>query len=84
MNTRVAPRREKTELCELKPGDTFICPEFDENVVLIVVNPDPDDDITISFEDGKVIGISLEDGELWTFYCDTPVYKVSGEFSGSY
>ena len=85
MYTSVEPRREEIELCELKRGETFICPEFDDNIVLMVVNPKTDDeDITISLEKGKVIGIDLNEGELWSFYPDTLVYKVSGEFKGSY
>lgn len=85
MNTRVTPKREKIKLCELEPGNTFICPIFDEDRVLMVVNPNPDDgDITLDFEDGMIIGIDLNDGELWSFEPDISVYKVNGEFSGSY
>lgn len=85
MYTSVEPKREEIELCELKTGDTFISPEFDDSIIFMVVKPKSDDeDITISFEEGKVIGVDLDEGELWTFYPDTLVYKVSGSFKGSY
>ena len=85
MYTSVEPRREEIILYTLNPGDTFICPEFDDGIVLMVVKPKSDDeDITISSKEDRVIGIDLNEGELWTFDPDTPVYKVSGEFSGSY
>lgn len=85
MYTIVEPKREEIKLCELNPGDIFICPEFDDGIILMVVNSISDDeDITISFKEGKVIGVNLDEGGLWAFYPDTLVYKVSGRFEGSY
>lgn len=85
MYTSVEPKREEIKLCELNPGDTFICPEFDDGVILMVIKSESnDEDINISFEEGKVIGVDLDEGDLWSFYPDTLVYKVSGRFEGSY
>lgn len=85
MYTRLTPKREETKLCELKPGDTFMCPEFDaDSTILMVVSSSPVDDITIYSEEGKIIGISLDEGELWTFEPDTLIYKVNGSFEGVY
>ena len=66
----------------LKPGDTFIDKEYDEESVLVVVEPSLDVDLCESKlveEDYFGYAVDLSGGNLFGFTADTLVVQVKTE-----
>ena len=85
MNVNVTSRREEVELCKLKPGDVFMPSAYEiDGYFYMVVNTCSADGICLDFEEGDIVGVCLDDGEVVAWCPDTLVYVVKGEFKGEY
>ena len=78
----------KVEFGTLRPGNTFIDPEFDDYAVFMVVEPGieiiikPDTDI-VDEDEFYGYAVNLNDGGLFGFDKDTEVIPVNAELTAT-
>ena len=85
MKTYISRKTEEVELCTLKPGDVFIPSEYEnDDYIFMVANTCSADGVCLDFDEGNIIGICLNDGEVIAFGGGAFGYVVEGEFKGEY